>query len=182
VETLLGEFSDDEHYYRRELKTLVDGVIPVLLNQVVHGDTRSSTDLFGGGNGIKDRADSMSNAVVNMGIALEKMKKVHDWVPVSDLSRLLSWLASIYPIYDNYLDAWRLGFQDLIVNLAPAAEKNYDDDSLVNAMPRNEDGDVLDDNGERVDVAYLLKRPLIRIKWIVKFLRVSGFSNPLEQE
>jgi hypothetical protein len=172
IEDLLQEFIDDEHYYQRELKALVDGVVPVLLTQVVHGDSHTAKDLFGPSSHIAER--SMSKSVVEMGISLEKLKNFHRRIPLSDVQLLLTWLDSVYPIYDRYLDVWRLGFQDLIVNLAPAAGKTEEEDSLVNAMPRNEDGDALDENGEPVDVAHLLKRPLIRIKWMTKLIRVSS--------
>lgn len=169
IEDLLQEFVDDEHYYQRELKTLVDGVVPVLLKQVVDGDGHSK-DLFGAASPLAERA--MSKAVVEMGISLEKLKNCHRRVPLSDVQLLLAWLENVHPIYDRYLDVWRLGFQDLIVNLAPAAGKSAEDDSLVNALPRNEEGDALDEHGEPVGVAHLLKRPLVRIKWMAKLIRV----------
>lgn len=218
VEDLLQEFADDEHFYQKELKTLVDGVVPVLLTSVVHGDTPSASafsgrdtssapafgghiapafsgdtpsapafdrDLapapnrglapaFEGGLAPAQKAKAMAKAVVSMGVVLEELKYFHKRVPLSDIHSLLAWLQSVYPLYDNYLDVWRLGFEDLIVNLAPASGKPDDEDSLVNAMPQNEEGDVLDHNGERVDVAQLLKRPLTRIRWFVKFLMVSS--------
>lgn len=152
----------------------MDGVVPVLLTQVVHGeDSSPSAGLFGEGFAAAHRAKAMSKAVVNMGMILEELRDFHKGVPLSDMRSLLKWLQSVQPVYDNYLDVWRLGFEGLIVNLAPASTGRPDDeDSLVNAMPRNEEGDVLDHDGERVDVAQLLKRPIIRIKWIVKFLMV----------
>ncbi|KAJ4420618.1 hypothetical protein N0V85_000525 [Neurospora sp. IMI 360204] len=164
VKDLLEEFADDEHFYHRELKTLVDGVVPVLLNEFVHGDNVDDADR---------KTDSMAKAVVNMGVALEKMWTYHKRAPLHDIRRLLEWLEAVSPVYNNYLDVWRLGFQDLLVNLAPASGRVDENDSLLNALPRNEDGDVLSYNGERVDVAYLLKRPLIRIKWMYKFLRAA---------
>ncbi|KAK3325386.1 hypothetical protein B0H66DRAFT_121751 [Apodospora peruviana] len=170
VDDLLDEFADDEHFYLRELKTLVDGVVPVLLKQVVHGDASTRAGLFDRGTPDK-KADSLAKSVVNMGVALEKLRNFHRRVPLSDIRHLLTWLEAVSPIYDNYLDVWRLGFQDLIVNLAPLGPD--DEDSLLNALPRDENGDVLGENGERVDVAYLLKRPLIRIKWMTKFLKAA---------
>ena len=180
VEALLQEFEDDEHFYQRELRTLVDGVIPVLLTHVVHRDSRSTADFIAettaGAPETGRSPDSMSRAVVNMGVSLEKLRSFHKRVPLSDIHNLLTWLDSVALVYDTYLDAWRLGFQDLIVNLAPASGKMEDEeDSLVNALPRNEEGDIVGENGERVDVAYLLKKPLIRLKWIVKFLKVCSF-------
>ncbi|TPX08744.1 uncharacterized protein E0L32_009806 [Thyridium curvatum] len=171
LDDLLREFAEDENLYSRELKTLVDGVVPVLLTQFVHGDSRRPTDLFDPKSSGSHKTDSLSKSVVSMGIALEKLRNFHKRVPLHDAQALLTWLESVYPVYDNYLDVWRLGFQDLIVNLAPLIGRPGDEDSLVGAMPLNEEGDVLDDNGERVDVAHLLKRPLVRIKWILKFAK-----------
>ena len=173
---LLEEFADDEYFYQKELKTVVDGAIPVLLTQVVNKDGSPSRDLFGR-NAPAQKVEKMAKAVVNMGVALEKLKDAHKRIPLSDTRLLLASLETIHPLYDKYLDSWRLGFENLVVNLAPVCDRLDDDDSLVNAMPQNEDGDVLDHNGERVDVAHLLKRPLARIKWIVKFLRVSSIRE-----
>ncbi len=159
ADELLEEFADDEHFYARELKALVDGVVPVLLRDVMNGDG--------------SKADTPAKSLVNMGMALERLRDSHRRVPLSDISELLFWLEEVSPVYDKYLDVWRLGFQGLIINLAPRAGRFDDDDSLLNALPLNEDGDIVGENGERVDVAYLLKRPLIRVKWMVKFLKVS---------
>ncbi|KAI1857624.1 hypothetical protein JX265_011039 [Neoarthrinium moseri] len=169
VDGLLKEFAQDEDLYQRELKTLVDGVIPVLLNQFVHGNgSVVSEDLFSSPSA-KGKEDSIAKAVVQMGIALEKLRNAHKRCPLRDAHRLPQWLESTHSIYNNYLDVWRLGFNDLIVNLAPL---NLDEnDSLVNALPRNEDGDIVNEDGERVDVAHLLKRPLVRVKWITRFIR-----------
>ncbi|KAK0651731.1 hypothetical protein B0T16DRAFT_434745 [Cercophora newfieldiana] len=171
IDELLDEFSDDEHFYGRELKTLVDGVVPVLLRDVMSSDSAKAAAGFPrAGPGKKE--DAMGKAVVNMGVTLERLRNLHRSVPLSDIRHLLTWLETVAVVYDDYLDVWRLGFQDLIVNLAPAG--HFDDgDSLVGALPRNENGDVLGEHGERVDVAYLLKRPLIRIKWITKFLKAA---------
>ncbi|KAH8888828.1 hypothetical protein GQ53DRAFT_724206 [Thozetella sp. PMI_491] len=185
IDALLREFADDEHFYQRELKTLVDGVIPVLLAQVVHRDSRSTAALFAE-NATNARnegkSENLSKAVVNMGIALEKLRNYHKRVPLADVHQLFTWLEAAGAIYDNYLDVWRLGFQDLIINLAPAAGKmEDDDDSLINALPRNEEGDVVGENGERVDVAYLLKKPLARVKWLHKFLKAATLAVATRQ-
>ncbi|KAJ2986721.1 hypothetical protein NUW58_g4893 [Xylaria curta] len=157
IDNLLREFARDENLYSRELKTLVDGVIPVLLSQFVHGKRDSSGDLFTSPN-MADREDPLPKAVMNMGIVLEKLKNHHRRCPLTDIHRLPQWLETVTPIYGNYLDVWRLGFQGIIVNLAPASPD--DEDSLINAMPRNAQGDILNEHGERIDVAHLLKRPL----------------------
>ncbi|XXG99966.1 hypothetical protein Hte_006307 [Hypoxylon texense] len=169
IDGLLLEFEDDEDLYRRELKTLVEGVIPVLLTEFVNNNSSTRKDLFGSAPA-KYKEDTLDNAVVNMGVALDDLRDHHRLRPsLSDIRKLPQWLETIHPIYNNYLDVWRLGFQGIIVNLAP---KSPDDvDSLINAMPRNEQGDILDEDGERIDVAHLLRRPLLRIKWITKFIK-----------
>ncbi|KAK4148254.1 uncharacterized protein C8A04DRAFT_8704 [Dichotomopilus funicola] len=161
ADELLDEFADDEHFYGRELKALVDGVIPVLLRDVMNG---GADDL---------RSDAAVKSVVNMGMALEKLRTFHRQVPLSSITELLFWLDDVSPVYNGYLDVWRLGFQGLAINLAPKHGGFDDDDSLLNALPLNEEGDIIGENGERVDVAYLLRRPLIRVKWVVKFLRAA---------
>lgn len=173
VEDLLEEFAIDEDLYRRELKTLVDGAVPVLLNRVVHGNEDYATDLFGATS--DGRGDTLSKAVVNMGVALERLKSLHKWAPLHDVTKILTWVMTAYSIYDKYLDVWRLGFEGIVVNLAPG--RLDDEDSLVNAMPRNEDGDVVDAKGQPVDLQRLLTRPLARIRGLLKLMRVSLFVN-----
>ncbi|KAI1342147.1 hypothetical protein F5Y15DRAFT_333367 [Xylariaceae sp. FL0016] len=172
VEGLLREFANDENLYSRELKTLVDGVIPVLLSQLVQGPGGSTKDLFEPSSS-SSKEDMMSKAVVNMGVALEKLKNQHRRCPLSDVHRLPQWLDTVHAVYDNYSDVWRLGFQGIVVNLASTMPD--DADSLINAMPRNKEGDVLNEDGDRIDVAHLLKRPLVRVKWITKF--INGYQT-----
>ncbi|KAI1411904.1 hypothetical protein F5Y13DRAFT_164616 [Hypoxylon sp. FL1857] len=169
LDELLLEFEDDEDLYLRELKTLVDGVIPVLLTQFVNNTSSARKDLFGSPPK-KYKEDTLDNAVVRMGMVLDDLRTHHRLCPsLSDFYKLRQWLEAVHPVYNNYLDVWRLGFQGIIVNLAP---RSLDDaDSLINAMPRNEQGDILNEDGDRIDVAHLLKRPLVRIKWIVKFIK-----------
>ncbi|KAH7309486.1 hypothetical protein B0I35DRAFT_440084 [Stachybotrys elegans] len=106
-----------------------------------------------------------------MGVALDKLRSAHKRAPGNDLRRLVHWAHGVVPIYNSYVGAWRLGFQDLVVNLAPAADRPDDEDSLLDALPRNEKGDIVNADGERVDVAHLLKRPLLRLKQMAKFLK-----------
>lgn len=167
---LLREFADDENLYNRELKTLVDGVIPVLLNAVI-GESADLATVFGP-SAPGRKVDAMSKAVVSMGISLEKLRNAHRRAPLSDVHRLVTWLEGVIPIYNGYLDAWRLGFENLIVNLAPASDIPDDLDSLLNALPRNAEGDIVNEDGERVDVAHLLKRPIFRIRMVTNFVRV----------
>ncbi|PKS11670.1 hypothetical protein jhhlp_001821 [Lomentospora prolificans] len=166
---LLGEFADDENLYNRELKTLVDGVIPVLLNSVISESTDLGA-LFGPTTPGR-KVDAMSKAVVGMGISLEKLRNAHRRAPLYDVDRLIPWLEGVAIIYDGYLDAWRLGFENLIVNLAPVSDIPDDQDSLLNALPRNDDGDIVNEDGERVDVAHLLRRPIYRMKMMTNFVK-----------
>lgn len=179
VDDLLKEFSIDEDLYRRELKTLVDGAVPVLLRQVVESKNDYAADLFGPSS--DGRADTMGKAVVNMGIALEKLRNLHKRSPTNDVNKILTWVLAAYPVYDRYLDVWRLGFEGIVVNLAPAPNRLDDEDSLVNAMPRNEYGDVVDDKGQPVDLQRLLTRPLARVRGLLKLLRGAraiGIKHP----
>lgn len=179
VDDLLQEFAIDEDLYRRELKTLVDGAVPVLLRQVVESKEDYAADLFGPSSG--GRAETMGKAVVNMGIALEKLKNLHKRSPTNDVNKILTWVLAAYPVYDKYLDVWRLGFEGIVVNLAPAPNRLDDEDSLVNAMPRNEYGDVVDAKGQPVDLQRLLTRPLARIRGLLKLLRGAraiGIKHP----
>lgn len=179
VDDLLKEFAIDEDLYRRELKTLVDGAVPVLLRQVVESSEDYAADLFGPSS--DGRADTMGKAVVNMGIALEKLRNLHKRSPTNDVNKILTWVLAAYQVYDKYLDVWRLGFEGIIVNLAPAPNRLDDEDSLVNAMPRNESGDVVDDKGQPVDLQRLLTRPLARIRGLLKLLRGAraiGIKHP----
>ncbi|KAH0493619.1 hypothetical protein TgHK011_000278 [Trichoderma gracile] len=169
ADDLLKEFAEDENLFRRELKTLVDGVIPVLLSHVV-SDSTPPSELFGAASA-KGKVDVTSKSVVNMGVVLEKLKNAHDKAPLNDIRRMANWAHGVVPIYNNYLGVWRLGFQDLIVNLAPRRGSADEDDSLLNALPRNANGDLINAQGERVAVAYLLKRPLLRIKQLARLIR-----------
>lgn len=174
VDDLMQEFEDDENLYNRELKTLVDGVVPVLLNYAA-SESADLLSVFGAGSPGK-KVDAMSKAVVGMGISLEKLRNAHRKAPLSDVHSLVGWLRTVVPIYSGYLDVWRMGFENLVVNLAPASDIPEDDDSLLNALPRNDDGDIVNEDGERVDVAHLLKRPIFRIKMLNNFIKV-GFAS-----
>ncbi|KAG6028713.1 hypothetical protein E4U41_000601 [Claviceps citrina] len=174
AQELLSEFIDDEDMYSRQLKTLVDGVVPVLLSHVVNGT--NATELFGpflssSSSSSAKIPDDVSRSVVHMGVALEKLKSAHKKAPTSDIRKVANWAHGVVPMYNSYLSAWRLGFEDVVVNLAPAADGMNDDESLLGALPTNEKGDVVNDDGEQVAVAYLLKRPLIRVKQLAKLVK-----------
>jgi hypothetical protein len=184
VEDLMKELSTDEMKYMRELRTLVDGVIPVLLTCVLSkSDSAVAAGLFNRTpSGSED--PSITRPIVDMGVALERLKALHKRIPLQDPDRLLTWAQSAQKMYTDYLKAWRMGFQDVVVNLAPASDstfadkeqtRNVEEQSLYEGLPRNTEGDVVNGDGERVDVAFLLKRPLVRLKFLAKTFKVISF-------
>ena len=175
IPDLLRELADDEIKYMRELKTLVDGVIPVLLSCVLSkAESAIATGLFDPASHGQSDA-SITKPIVDMGVALERLKISHKNIPLLDPVRLIHWALRTHKVYEDYIAAWRMGFQDVIVNLAPAIQLDVpEDSSSLDEMPRNTDGDVLNENGQRVDVAFLLKRPLIRVKYLAKAIMVSA--------
>lgn len=155
---------EDEAKYVRELRTLVDGVIPVLLQCVLSkSDSVTAVGLFTSSTNGKD----VTRPIVDMGIALERLKSLHSRIPTHHLEGLLAWAHSAHKAYSDYLKAWRLGFQDVVVNLATNDGNSSEVDK---GMPRDQNGDVVNADGKKVDVAYLLKRPLVRIKKLSKSL------------
>jgi hypothetical protein len=168
---LMLELSADETKYMRELRTLVGGVIPVLLSCVLsRSDSAIAAGLFRPSADPKDDIN-FTRPIVDMGVALERLKTLHKRIPLDESEALLAWAQSAQRIYRDYLKAWRMGFQDVVVNLAPPDEEESDKletHSLDQGMERDENGDVIDADGEKVDVAYLLKRPLVRLKYLSK--------------
>ncbi|KAJ8065740.1 hypothetical protein OCU04_006411 [Sclerotinia nivalis] len=171
---LMRELAGDEVKYMRELKTLVDGVIPVLLTCVLSkSDSAIAAGLFN-----PDATDMnetfLTKPIVDMGVALERLKSLHKRIPLEDPDALIVWLQRAHRTYQDYTRAWRLGFQDVVVNLAPASRTTSAEEkegSSLDNIPRNADGDIVNSNGERVDVAFLLKRPLVRIKYLAKLTK-----------
>lgn len=183
---LLNELGCDESKYMRELHTLVDGVIPVLLNCVLSkSDSAVAAGLFRPSAKFNDEP-SFTKPIVDMGIEVERLKALHKRIPIDSVNELLTWAQGAQQVYKDYLRAWRMGFQDVVVNLAPAAEEDSPTSKPVDAdtsgvdegLPLNKDGDVVDANGQRVDVAFLLKRPLVRLKYISKTLKGINFISP----
>lgn len=186
---LLNELGSDESKYMRELHTLVDGVIPVLLNCVLSkSDSAVAAGLFRPSAKFNDEP-SFTKPIVDMGIEVERLKALHKRIPMDSINELLTWAQGAQQVYKDYLRAWRMGFQDVVVNLAPAAEEDSPTSKPVDAdtsgvdegLPLNKDGDVVDANGQRVDVAFLLKRPLVRLKYISKTLKGINFISPSEE-
>ena len=186
IEDLLRELTEDESKYMRELRTLVDGVIPVLLTCVLSkSDSAVAAGLFSPcAPSCED--PNFTKPIINMGIALERLKTLHKRIPQDNPSRFLTWAHGAQRVYAEYLKAWRMGFQDVVVNLAPAAQNRTapnqpasgDTEGLDGGLPRDENGDIVNGDGERVDVAFLLKRPLVRLKYLQKTLKGINVINP----
>lgn len=177
IPDLLRELADDEVKYMRELKTLVDGVIPVLLTCVL---SKSGSAVEAGLFGPNRQTDAfITKPIIDMGIALEQLKSFHKRIPLHDPDLLVQWALGAHKVYEDYVNAWRMGFQNVVINLAPASQSDSAETQSLNEMPRNADGDMLNENGERVDVAFLLKRPLVRVKYLAKVMKVCLFLKSI---
>ena len=172
IEDVMHEVADDESKYTRELKTLVDGVIPVLLTSVLSKSKEAeAAGLFNPNTGTSDTV--FTQPIVDMGVSLERLKSLHKRIPLTDPDAFIAWAHRAHKTYSDYIQAWRLGFQDVVVNLAPASRSSSAEEKpILEDVPRNEQGDVVNANGERVDVAFLLKRPMARIKYLAKATKV----------
>lgn len=182
VADILKELSLDEAKYMRELRTLVGGVIPVLLTCVLsRSDSAIAAGLFRPSADPKDEL-TFTKPIVNMGVAIERLKLLHKRIPLEAADGLLQWANGAQKVYREYLKAWRLGFKDVVVNLAPLEDgeetKDADTKSLDDGMSRDENGDVVDGDGQKVDVAYLLKRPLVRLKYLAKTFKGINMLEP----
>ena len=168
TEEVLKDFGADESKYRRELRTLVDGVIPVLVWSVLSKSGSAAAAGLFTSPGSASEDCNFTKPIVDMGVALERLKTLHGRVPTSDPESIISWAQSAHRVYAEYIKAWRLGFHDVVVNLAPADGRAHNGSDL--GMARDEQGDAINSEGQKVDVAYLLKRPLVRIKNLSKVL------------
>jgi hypothetical protein len=155
VADFMNELTTDELKYQRELRTLVDGVIPVLLTYVLQKtDATGAKRLFSGSS---PAGQAVTRPIVEMGVALEKLRATHKRIPLHNADELFRWAENAAKHYAEYLKAWRLGFQDVIVTLAPAEAGEPSSSTQTSSG-----------EGEKVDVAYLLKRPLVRLKYLTK--------------
>ena len=177
VGDLMNEISAEELQYQRELRTLVDGVVPVLLQYVLSQDSKPSSSQSK--HGLRRGDSNLTQPIMDMGVVLERLKACHKRIPMHDPNELLLWAQDSVKIYSDYLHVWRLGFNDIVVNLAPAEQTNRDrSPAWDDGLQRNEHGDLLDNDGDRVDVAYLLKRPLVRIKSLSKTINSIDRIRP----
>ncbi|TKA71259.1 hypothetical protein B0A55_07334 [Friedmanniomyces simplex] len=167
---IMSELTTEELKYHRELRTLVDGVIPVLLTYVLQKtDATGAKRLF---SGTSPDGQAVTRPIVEMGVALEKLKATHKRIPMHDPDELVKWAENAANKYAEYLKAWRLGFQDVMVNLAPAEEGE--------GRPREVSGAFTSPDGEKVEVQYLLKRPLVRLKYLTKTFKSLNQLRPSE--
>ncbi|KAF1348237.1 hypothetical protein EJ07DRAFT_169669 [Lizonia empirigonia] len=187
---IMRELASDETKYMRELRTIVDGVIPVLLSCVLSkSDSAVAAGLFS--RSAKSDPSEVTKPIVDMGVCLERLKTLHKRVPKEDADSFLSWAQSAQRVYTDYISAWRLGFQDVVISLASADDDPFMPAKVVNGpddgapwdegMPRNAEGYVVNGDGERVDVAYMLKRPLVRLKYLAKSLKGINHIRPSER-
>ncbi|CAI6336240.1 unnamed protein product [Periconia digitata] len=187
---IMKELASDESKYMRELRTLVDGVIPVLLSCVLSKtDSAVAIGLFSPSAG--SDPSHVTKPIVDMGVSLERLKTLHKRIPKDDPDALLSWAQSAQRVYSDYIKSWRLGFQDVVVSLASADEDPFTQAKVVNGpedgspwdegLPRNAEGYVVNGDGERVDVAYMLKRPLVRLKYLAKSLKGIQHIKPSDR-
>lgn len=186
---IMNELASDETKYMRELRTLVDGVIPVLLSCVLSkSDSAVAAGLFSRSS--KVDPNNVTKPIIDMGISLERLKTLHRRIPKDSPDAFLSWAQSAQRVYSDYINAWRLGFEDVVVSLAPADEDPFTPAKVVHGpddaapwdegLPRNAEGYVVNGDGERVDVAYMLKRPLVRLKYLAKSIRVIQYLDSCE--
>jgi hypothetical protein len=186
ISDIMNELALDESKYMRELRTLVDGVIPVLLSCVLSkSDSAVAAGLFSPS--ASSDPSTLTKPIVDMGVSLERLKTLHKRVPKENPDAFLSWAQSAQRVYSDYINSWRLGFQDVVVSLASADEDPFTPAKVVNGpedgapwdegLPRNAEGYVVNGDGERVDVAYMLKRPLVRLKYLSKSIKVGSHDH-----
>lgn len=166
VQLIFDEVSADEFKYKREIETLVEGVIPVLLNSALSRLDAAEVS----GQSMQDKLEvDQTRSIVEMGTALERIRSLHKSIPLDDAGQLACWVSSVCSAYDAYLDAWRFGYEDIVVNLAPACSSS--ETEQPNRAYVNKETDV-------VDVAYLLRRPLVRVKYLSKAAKGLLHARP----
>ena len=176
ITAVMDGLATDEYKYARELHTLVEGVVPVLLSCVLSkSDSAIAAALYGTTFGHVD-GPNFTRAIIDMGTVLERLKSLHKRIPLNNPDRLLQWARGAQRVYEEYIDCWRFGFENVVINMGtpndikaePALETNPDE-----GMAQNAEGDIVDANGNCVDVAHLSKRPLVRLKRLWKTFKVG---------
>lgn len=215
---LMDEITSEEVRYMRELRTLVEDVVPVLFSTVLEraDDIVRRTSMNGGNTGNNNYSlrtgfgANPTRPIVDMGISLERLKTMHEKMPRKP-EELLTWATDAKKVYEEYLSVWRMGFQDVVVTLASnldddvsdeASQKQRDEaarkdlellysfgvapttpssisfegDPSTWAMPPPPPAEPEEDE-EKVDVAFLLKRPLVRLKILAKLFKVGIYMD-----
>ncbi|VDB87620.1 Bgt-1844 [Blumeria graminis f. sp. tritici] len=168
IDDVLIALAEDESNYMWELDTLVDGVIPVLLSYV--SSDANSTELFDT-LAVSPDDTSFTQPVIDMGVALKNLRSHHKRIPLADAYAFILWADGVRHVYEEYLHAWRSGFEDIVVNLAPVSSYTK---TALSEMKRDQNGDLLGEKGEKIVVSALLKKPMIRIKHINRALKSFG--------
>jgi hypothetical protein len=208
VDDLLRGFAYEEVKYLRELRTLVEDVVPILFQTVLgraDDDLRRSSSISsvgtshtGSTRSSRAFSSNPTRPIVDMGISLERLRTLHERIPTGNVEQVLAWAVDARRVYEEYLSVWRLGFQDVVVHMIPDEEDyaqarrdsmirkeleilhaggtgslQFEGDPSTWAMPPPP---AMDDElkDEKVDVAFLLKRPLVRLKLLAKLFKVSG--------
>ncbi|KAI5812512.1 hypothetical protein BZA77DRAFT_139846 [Pyronema omphalodes] len=207
VDDLLRGFAYEEFKYLRELRTLVEDVVPILFQTVLgraDDDLRRSSSISsvgtshtGSTRSSRAFSSNPTRPIVDMGISLERLRTLHERIPTGNVEQVLAWAVDARRVYEEYLSVWRLGFQDVVVHMIPDEEDyaqarrdsmirkeleilhaggtgslQFEGDPSTWAMPPPP---AMDDElkDEKVDVAFLLKRPLVRLKLLAKLFKVS---------
>lgn len=165
VKEILDDLKVDDEQYLQELKTLVDDVIPVLLSTALSkANSKDIVGVFGS----TPTASATTNAIVGIGVSLERLKGCHQRMPTSSVTALLCWADNAHHVYADYLKAWRLGFQEVVINLPTASQGATTIPGVTSA------GHVNTEEKTNVNVAFLLKRPLIRVKYLARSIKASS--------
>lgn len=166
IKEILDDLKVDDEQYIRELKILVDDVIPVLLSTALSkANSKDIVGVFGS----TPTASATTNAIVSIGVSLERLKGCHQRMPTTNVTALLCWADNAHQVYVDYLKAWRLGFQEVVINLPTASQGGVDVAGVTSTGHPNNEGKA------NVNVAFLLKRPLIRAKYLARSVKVSPF-------
>ena len=166
IEEVLNDFAAQEKKYASELLTLVDGVVPVLLSCVLSkSDSAVTIGLLTSSKDTLSPSD-LTQPVIEMGVALGRLKSLHRRIPCHNATALFTWAHGAHKVYTEYIRSWRLEFQDVVVNLACQNEKTLgaNADGRQAGLSKDANDDAVSPSDERVEVAFLLKRPLVRLK------------------
>ncbi|KAF2396470.1 hypothetical protein EJ06DRAFT_534194 [Trichodelitschia bisporula] len=187
VQDLMRELASDESKYMRELRTLADSVIPVLLKCLLSKSEASvAVGLFNKAlTTEKEAIAATTKTITDMSIAVKKLKTLHKRIPKESHTSFLIWAQSAHKHYSEYVGTWRLGFQDVVVNLvaeegASTVVGTQLTTGIEDGMQRNDEGYIVTGDGERVDVEYLLRRPLVRLKYLTKTVKGINYKQPSE--